>query len=92
MIAYAWAKGARLGMLDPQYRELAEQSFAGLVDELVDWHPDTARMELRSVCRSAGLGGDPYRDGSYSYYISTDRVVNDAHGIGAFLLASAEIE
>jgi unsaturated rhamnogalacturonyl hydrolase len=92
MIAYAWAKGARLGMLEPRYRELAKQSFEGLVEELVDWNPDTGRMQLRNVCRSAGLGGNPYRDGSYEYYISTDVMVNDTHGIGAFLLASAEIE
>lgn len=97
MIAYAWAKGARLGMLEPRWRELAKESFEGLVKELVDWHPPTepgqvGRMELRNVCRSAGLGGEPYRDGTYEYYISTDVVVNDAHGIGAFLLASAEIE
>ncbi len=92
MIAYAWAKGARLGMLEPRYRELAEESFAGLVEKLVDWDAETGRMALRNVCRSAGLGGTPYRDGSYAYYISTDVVVNDAHGIGAFLLASSEIE
>jgi unsaturated rhamnogalacturonyl hydrolase len=92
MIAYAWAKGARLGMLEPRYRELAQQTFAGLVEELVDWNAVTGRMQLRNVCRSAGLGGTPYRDGSYAYYISTDVVVNDAHGVGAFLLASSEIE
>ena len=92
MIAYAWAKGARLGLLEPRYRELAGQSFAGLVEELVDWDADTGRMQLRNVCRSAGLGGDPYRDGTYAYYISTDVVVNDTHGVGAFLLASSEIE
>jgi len=92
MIAYAWAKGARLGMLEPRYRELARESFAGLVNELVDWDAETGQTRLRNVCRSAGLGGDPYRDGSYAYYVSTDVVVNDAHGIGAFLLASAEIE
>ena len=92
MIAYAWAKGARLGMLDPRYRELAQHTFAGLIEELVDWDAETGRMQLRNVCRSAGLGGDPYRDGTYEYYISTDVVVNDAHGVGAFLLASSEIE
>lgn len=92
MIAYAWAKGVRLGMVEARYRELARQSFVGLVEELVDWDAATDRMRLRNVCRSAGLGGDPYRDGTYAYYVSTDVVVNDAHGVGAFLLASAEIE
>jgi unsaturated rhamnogalacturonyl hydrolase len=92
MIAYSWAKGARLGMLEPRYRPLAQQTFAGLVEELVDWDAKSGRMQLRNVCRGAGLGGDPYRDGSYAYYVSTDVAVNDAHGVGAFLLASAEIE
>jgi unsaturated rhamnogalacturonyl hydrolase len=92
MIAYSWAKGARLDMVEPRFRDLARESFFGLVDELVDWEATTGRVQLRNVCRSAGLGGTPYRDGSYSYYVSTDVVVNDAHGIGAFLLASAEIE
>jgi unsaturated rhamnogalacturonyl hydrolase len=92
MIAYAWAKGARLGMVEPRFRELARESFDGLVTELVDWDAASDRMRLRNVCRSAGLGGEPYRDGSYAYYVSTDVAVNDAHGVGAFLLASAEIE
>lgn len=92
MIAYAWARGARLGVLEPRYRELARQSFGGLVAELVDWDAATGRVRLRNVCRSAGLGGEPYRDGTYAYYVSTAVEVNDAHGVGAFLLASAEIE
>lgn len=92
MISYAWAKGARLGILDPRYRELARESFTGLVAELVDWNEETRRVTLRNVCRSAGLGGTPYRYGSYAYYVSTDVVADDAHGVGAFLLASAEIE
>lgn len=92
MIAYAWAKGVRLGMLDNRFREMAKESFAGLVEELVDWDPAAKKMTIRNVCRSAGLGGSPYRDGSYDYYTSTDVVISDAHGVGAFLLASAEIE
>ncbi len=92
MIAYSWAKGARLGMLEPRFRGLARASFHGLVGELVDWNAATGRMQLRNVCRSAGLGGEPYRDGSYAYYISADVVTNDAHGVGAFLLASSELE
>jgi unsaturated rhamnogalacturonyl hydrolase len=39
----------------------------------------------------AGLGGDPYRDGSYDYYVGTEVVADDPKGIGAFILASAEL-
>jgi unsaturated rhamnogalacturonyl hydrolase len=92
MIAYAWAKGARLGLLEPRYRDLARQSFDGLVAELVDSDAATDRVHLRNICQSAGLGGNPYRDGTYEYYVSANVATDDAQGIGAFLLASAEIE
>jgi unsaturated rhamnogalacturonyl hydrolase len=39
-----------------------------------------------------GLGGDPYRDGSYAYYIGEKVVTDDPKGVGAFLLASTEME
>ena len=48
-------------------------------------------VHVNDICRSAGLGVTPYRDGSYEYYVTTDRVRDDAHGIGAFLLASSEM-
>ena len=66
MVIYAWARGARLGMLEARYGELARESFAGMVAELVDWDEKSGRVTLRNVCRSAGLGGEPYRDGTYS--------------------------
>ena len=39
-----------------------------------------------------GLGGNPYRDGSYEYYLSEKVVTNDPKGIGALLLAATEME
>jgi unsaturated rhamnogalacturonyl hydrolase len=42
--------------------------------------------------KAAGLGGEPYRDGSYAYYIGEKTITNDPKGVGAFILASAEIE
>ena len=92
MIAYAWAKGARLGMVETRYRQLARQSFDGLVAELVDSDAASGRVRLRNVCRSAGLGGEPYREGARYLRVHRRCRVNDAHGVGDFLLASAEIE
>ena len=40
----------------------------------------------------SGLGGDCLRDGSYDYYISEPRAVNNQLGIGAFMMAAAELE
>jgi unsaturated rhamnogalacturonyl hydrolase len=40
----------------------------------------------------SGLGGNPYRDGSFEYYMSEPVIMNDPKGIGAFLLAANEME
>ena len=40
----------------------------------------------------AGLGANPYRDGSYEYYLREPRVSNDPKGMAPFILASLELE
>jgi len=40
----------------------------------------------------SGLGGTPYRDGSYEYYMSEKVITNDRKGVGAFLQAANEME
>jgi unsaturated rhamnogalacturonyl hydrolase len=39
-----------------------------------------------------GLGGTPYRDGTYEYYLSEPIRKNDLKGIGPFIFASIEME
>jgi unsaturated rhamnogalacturonyl hydrolase len=53
---------------------------------------DRGLVNLEGTCSVAGLGGDPYRDGSYDYYIKEPIVTNDYKGVGAFILAAVEIE
>jgi hypothetical protein len=60
------------------------------VAELPAWWNRSWRA--RRPCKVAGLGGNPYRDGSYAYYTSTEVVQNDPKGVGAFLLAAVESE
>lgn len=90
MFTYAIAKGVRLGLLQASYATVAKKGYAGLLKHVISTDPD-GTVHVNDICRSAGLGGTPYRDGSYEYYISTDRVSDDAHGIGAFLLAASEM-
>jgi unsaturated rhamnogalacturonyl hydrolase len=40
----------------------------------------------------AGLGGSPYRDGSFEYYIGERAATDDYKGVGPFILASIEYE
>jgi unsaturated rhamnogalacturonyl hydrolase len=39
-----------------------------------------------------GLGGKPYRDGSYEYYLTEPLRKNDLKGVGPFIMASVEME
>ncbi len=91
MITYAYARGANRGWLDARYRTLARQSFDGILKNLVTI--DAAGViNLNHVCSVAGLGGTPYRDGSYDYYIGEPQRTNDFKGYGPFLLAAIELE
>jgi unsaturated rhamnogalacturonyl hydrolase len=38
-----------------------------------------------------GLGGSPYRNGTFEYYISEPIATNDPKGVGPFMMASVEI-
>ena len=90
MFVYALSKGVRNGWLDRRrYEPVAQRGYQGLIDQFV--HVDDRDLvNLTSICKVAGLGGDPYRDGSFDYYTSTDIVANDPKGLGAFVLASVE--
>jgi unsaturated rhamnogalacturonyl hydrolase len=69
----------------------AARTFEGIVRHLVT-RDDRGFIDLHQVCRSAGLGGNPYRDGSFEYYISEPRRTNDMKGVGPFLRAAIELE
>jgi unsaturated rhamnogalacturonyl hydrolase len=91
MFVYALAKGARQGYLPDSYFEVARKGYQGLTSRFIE--TDSAgRTNVTGMVSVGGLGGDPYRDGSYRYYLSEKVVTNDPKGVGAFLLASAEME
>jgi unsaturated rhamnogalacturonyl hydrolase len=91
MFAYAMAKGANKGYLNKKYKSYAEATFDGILQHLITEYPD-GRIEMRDVCGGCGLGGDPYRDGSYDYYITEKKVVNDSKGVAPFILAAIELD
>lgn len=91
MFVYALAKGAEKGYLDKSYYSIAKESFKGIIDSLVTVH-DNGTVNLNHTCQGAGLGGNPYRDGSYEYYISESQRTNDFKAVGPFILAALELE
>jgi unsaturated rhamnogalacturonyl hydrolase len=91
MVAYTIAKGVNNQLLDPSYMAAAQKAFQGILDYLVSFD-DEGYIYLNNVCAVAGLGGNPYRDGSFEYYISETIRANDPKGVGPFMLLSMEME
>ncbi len=90
MFCYALAKGARMGYLPVEYRTLAAQAFDGLWRSAVVENED-GTLSLTRCCAVAGLGGTPYRSGTYDYYINEKVRDNDPKGIGPLILAALEL-
>lgn len=91
MFVYALAKGVRNGYLPASFMKAANDGYRGILSEFVKYDA-SGRLSLEGTVSVAGLGGNPYRDGSYEYYLSERVVANDPKGIGAFLLAATEME
>lgn len=90
MYAYAMAKGANLGVLPDTYREEAKRVIEGLkVSKLVT--DADGSLSLIDCCAVAGLGGNPFRDGTYDYYIHERICADDPKGVAPLILACIEL-
>ena len=90
MFAYAMAKGANKGYLPPKFKAIANKAFDGLTTQLIKTDSD-GQIHITQACAVAGLGGNPYRDGSYSYYVNERKKDNDPKATGSFILAALEL-
>lgn len=91
MFTYAFAKGVNKGYLPKTFAVAAKESWNGMLKQFVTTN-EKGNIFLNDVVKVSGLGGNPFRDGSYEYYISEPRRTNDFKGYGPFLLAAIEIE
>lgn len=90
MFTYALAKGVRKGYLQKKYLDVAKKAYQALLDDLITVE-ENGVVNLNQCCAVAGLGGNPYRDGSYEYYIGEKIRSNDPKGTGPFIMASLEL-
>ena len=86
MFVYSIAKAVRLGVLPLEDERSAELAWTAIEKRFV--RPDGT---LTGTVKVAGLGGKPYRSGTYDYYVSEPTGDNDAKGVGAYLLADSEM-
>lgn len=91
MFVYAFAKGANRGYLNKKFLKHAKESWDGMKREFIVVD-ETGAVNLEKTCQGAGLGGKPYRDGTFEYYMSEKIRTNDFKGYGPFLLAAIELE
>lgn len=90
MFTYAMAKGVRMGYLPQRFSKTAYTAWAGVQKQFLE--TKDGGISLLKTIGGAGLGGNPYRDGSFDYYVGERVVANDPKGVGAFLLAAVEME
>lgn len=91
MFVYFLFKAVREGYLDDTYLPAAEKGYQGILETFIQENED-GTITLLNTCCGAGLGGDPYRDGSFEYYINEEICENDPKGTGPFIWASMEYE
>lgn len=91
MYVYVFAKGARLGYLDKKYGEIANKAFDGIIKNLITVD-QKGTVTMHNICGGCGLGGIPYRDGTYEYYVNEKRYDNDTKGVAPFILAAIELD
>ena len=90
LIAYAMAKGCRLGYLTKRFGKIAEKIFFGITEKYLSRN-EQGLPRLGGICLVAGLGGAERRDGSLKYYFSEPVVENDAKGTAPLLMAYTEM-
>lgn len=87
MFSYSLLKAVKKGYIDKTYLENAFKAYEGIINNLIKTD-DEGKITISPVCAVAGLGGNPYRDGSYEYYINERRRDNDPKATGPFIMAS----
>lgn len=91
MFVYMMIKSVNKGYLPQSYKKYAQKGYDGIIKNLITVD-ENGVVNLNKCCAVAGLGGKPYRDGSYEYYVNEKIRSNDAKGTGPFILASLEFE
>lgn len=101
LFSAALFKAVRLGLLSTSpydYKTVAAKAFEGLVNNFVTYDA-AGGIQIWGSCKSAGLSGTNYRDGSNEYYLSGSDVTMVKMGettegkvLGGFIMAATEYE
>lgn len=90
MFAYFLFKAIDKGYIGKQYLPNAHKAYDGILKQFIK--VTDGQVSITNVCSVAGLGGNPYRDGSYEYYIGEPRRDNDPKAVGPFIMLALLVE
>ncbi len=87
---YAIAKACRKGYIPYNKIAVAQKGWEGIMRTCIKKSDDD--FILTGTVKVSGLGGKPYRNGTFDYYMSEPVIDNDPKGLGVFLMAASEME
>jgi rhamnogalacturonyl hydrolase YesR len=88
---YALAKGIRLGVLDKKYLTAVKKGYDGILTTFID-EDTNGLLHIHHSCSGGGLGGVPYRSGTYDYYINEPQRSDDLKTIGPLINLMLEMD
>ena len=87
MMLYCYTKALAKGYINKRkYSNVPSMIYNGIQKHLFSTDAD-GTPNITNCCKVAGLGGNPYRDGSYDYYMSEPIRDNDPKAVGPFIMA-----
>ena len=84
MFAYAMAKAINNGYLPPSYKQSLLKAYEGIQKQFITID-ENGLPHIHHSCSGAGLGGTPYRSGSYDYYVNEPQRSDDLKTIGPLI-------
>jgi unsaturated rhamnogalacturonyl hydrolase len=91
MFVFSLAKAMRLKYIPQTFTDPLKKAYYGMIKEFVKEDASGQYHYMQAVA-GAGLGGTPYRDGTYEYYVNEPRRDDDLKAIGPFIQACIEMD
>lgn len=86
LFIYSYAKAMRNGIIDRnEYNDILKLAYNGIIDSL--YYDERKNIVIDNVCIGTCID-----EGTYKHYISREKIKNDLHGVGAFVLMCSEME
>jgi unsaturated rhamnogalacturonyl hydrolase len=91
MFLYALSKAVNKKYIPIGFKPSIIKAYKGILRNFL-MADDAGKLHYLQAVAGAGLGGTPYRDGSYEYYVNEPKRDDDLKAIGPFIQACIEYD